>query len=66
MAFITEKKVGFAIGYTAAFFVDNFVKFSAVKFGYKKISWIASKTKITRPTSQLLFERAVDGIRDAY
>ena len=66
MAFITEKKVGFAIGYSAAFFVDNFVKFSVVKYGYKKVSWIASKTKITKPTSQVLFERVVDGITDAY
>ena len=29
--FLTEEQVGFAIGYTAAFMVDNFVKVSAVK-----------------------------------
>ena len=64
--FLTEEQVGFAIGYTAAFVVDNFVKISAIKYGYKTVSWVASKTKIAQPPGQVLFERAVDGIWDAY
>ena len=69
----TEEQVGFAIGYTAAFVVDNFVKVSAIKYGYKTIrysyktiSWVAAKTKISAPTGQLLFERVVDGVWNAY
>ena len=63
---LTEEQVGFAIGYTAAFIVDNFVKVSAVKYGYKTISWVASKTRISPPTGQVLFERVVDGVWNAY
>lgn len=63
---LTEEQVGFAIGYTAAFVVDNFVKVSAVKYGYKAVGWIASKTRISPPTGQVLFERVVDGVADAY
>jgi hypothetical protein len=64
--FFTEEQIGFAIGYTAAFVVDNFVKVSAVKYGYKTVSWVASKTKISSPTGQVLFERVVDGVWNAY
>jgi hypothetical protein len=64
--FLTEEHVGFAIGYTAAFVVDNFVKVSGIRYGYKTLDWVASKTKITQPTPQVLFERAVDAIFDAY
>jgi hypothetical protein len=28
--FVTQEQVGFAIGYTAAFVVDNFIKVSAL------------------------------------
>lgn len=62
----TEEQVGFAIGYTAAFVVDSFVKGSALKYGYQTVSWVASKTKISRPTGQVLFERVVDGVWNAY
>lgn len=41
----TEEQIGYALGYTAAFVVDNFIKVSAVKYGYKTVSWIANKTK---------------------
>ena len=44
---LTEEQVGFAIGYTAAFVVDNFVKVKAVRYGYKTISWVANKTNFT-------------------
>ena len=64
--FFTEEQIGFAIGYTAAFVVDNFAKVSAVKYGYKTVSWVASKTKISSPTGQVLFERVVDGVWNAY
>ena len=64
--FVTEEQVGFAIGYTAAFVVDKFVKVSAIQYGYKTVSWVASKNKIAQPTSQVLFERAIDAVRDAY
>ena len=60
--FFTEGKIGFAIGWTSAFVVDKFVKLS----GYKILDWVASKTKIPQPTPQILFERAVDAVRDAY
>ena len=30
------------------------------------ISWVASRTKISPPTGQVLFERVVGGIRNAY
>ena len=70
---LTEEQVGFAIGYTAAFVVDNFVKVSALKYGYKTIkrgyktvTWIADKTKISRPAGEILFERVVDGVWNAY
>ena len=59
---LTEEQIGFAIGYTAAFVVDNFVKVNAVRYGYKTVSWVASKTRISPPTSQVLFERIVDGV----
>jgi hypothetical protein len=62
----TEEQIGFAVGYTAAFVVDKFVKVSAIKYGYKTVSWVASKTKISPPTGQVLFERAVDGVWNAY
>lgn len=63
--FLTEDQVGFAIGYTAAFVVDNFVNVSAIKYGYKTVSWVASTTKIAQPTPQVLFEPAVDAVGDA-
>ena len=63
---LTEEKIGFAICYTAAFVVDNFVKVSAVQYGYKTISWVASKTRISPPTGQVLFERVIDGVWNAY
>lgn len=63
---LTEEQIGFAIGYSAAFIVDNFVKVSAIQYGYKTVSWIALKTKIPRPTGQVLFERVVDGVSNAY
>lgn len=62
----TEEQVGFAIGYTAAFVVDKFVKVNAIRYGYKTVSWVASKTKIAQPTPQVLFERAIDAVFDAY
>ena len=64
--FFTEEQVGYAVGYTAAFIVDNFTKVTAIKYGYKTVSWMASRTKIARPTGQVLFERAIDAVRDAY
>ena len=64
--FITEEQLGFAVGYTAAFVVDNFFKVSALKYSYKAVSWVASKTKISPPTGQVLFERVVDGVWNAY
>ena len=64
--FFTEEQIGFAIGYTAAFVVDNFVKVTAVRYGYKTVTWVASKTKISPPTGQVLFERVVDGVWNAY
>ena len=65
--FFTEEQIGFTIGYTAAFVVDNFVKVSAIKYGYKTVSWIANKTKNPSPlTGQILFERVVDGVWNAY
>lgn len=63
---LTEEQIGFAIGYTAAFVVDKFVKVSAVRYGYRTVNWIASKTKIVPPTGQVLFERVVDGVWNAY
>lgn len=39
---------------------------SAVKYGYKTVNWVASKTKISSPTGQVLFERVVDGVWNAY
>ena len=62
----TEEQVGFAIGYTSAFVVDKFVKVRVVQYSYKAISWVASKTKISAPTGQILFEPAVDGVWNAY
>ena len=62
----TEEQVEFAIGYTAAFVVDKFAKVSAVKYDYKTISWVATKTRISPPTGQILFERVVDGVSKAY
>lgn len=41
-----QEQIGFGVGYTAAFVVDKFVKVSAIKYGYKTVSWIATKTKI--------------------
>ena len=64
--FLTEEQVGFAIGYTAAFMVDNFVKVSAVRYSYGALSWVARKTRISPPTGQVLFERVVDGVSNAY
>ena len=64
--FLTEEQIGFAVGYSAAFVVDTFVKTSAVKYGYKTLSWIAHKTRISTPTGQVLFERVVDGVWNAY
>ena len=70
---LTQQQVGFAVGYTAAFVVDNFVRVSALQYsyktvrrGYKTISWVASKTRISAPTGQILFERVVDGVWNAY
>ena len=63
---LTQEQVGFAVGYTAAFIVDNFVKVSAVKCSYRTVSWVAGKTKIVRPSAQVLFERIVDGVWQAY
>ena len=54
------------IGCTATFVVDNFVKVSAVKCSYRTVSWVAGKTKIVRPSVQVLFERIVDGVWQAY
>lgn len=62
----TQEQIGFAIGYTAAFVVDNFVKVSAIKYGYKTVNWIATKTKIDKLPSQVLFERAIDAVTEAY
>ena len=64
--FLTEEQVGFAIGYTAAFVVDNFVKVNAVRYSYRTINWVAKKTKISPLTGQVLFERVVDGVWNAY
>ena len=63
---LNQEQVGFAIGYTAAFVIDNFVKVSALKYGYKTVNWIASKTTISPPTRQVIFERVVDGVWNAY
>ena len=62
----TEEQVGFAIGYTAAFVVDNFVKVNAIRYSYRTISWVATKTRISSPPAQVLFERVVDGVWNAY
>lgn len=61
-----SEKFGLIVGYTAAFVVDKFVKISAIRYSYKTLDWVASKTKIPQPTPQILFERAVDAVRDAY
>ena len=58
----TQEQIGFAIGYIAVFLVDNFIKFGTVRYGYKTISWVANKTKISPPTGQVLFERVVDNV----
>ena len=63
---LTEEQVGFAIGYTAAFVVDNFFKVNAIRYSYRTINWVASKTRISPPTGQVLFERVVDGVWNAY
>ena len=63
---LTEEQIGFTIGYSATFVVDNFVKVSAVRYGYKTISWVARKTRISPPTGQVLFERVIDGVWNAY
>ena len=63
---VTEEQVGFAIGYTAAFVVDNFVKVGVLRYSYRKINWVASKTKISPPRGEVLFERIVDGVWRAY
>jgi hypothetical protein len=42
---VRQEQVGLVVGYTAAFIVDKFIKVSAVQYGYKTISWIASKIK---------------------
>ena len=62
----SQEQIGFVIGYTAAFVVDNFVKFSAVKYGYKTVNWVATKTKIDKLPTQVLFERAIDAVTEAY
>ena len=36
------------------------------KYGNILISWIANKTKIAKPGPEVLFERAVDAVLDAY
>jgi len=61
-----QEQIGFAIGYTAAFVVDKFVKVSVIKYGYKTVSWIAKKTKIDNLPAQVLFERAIDAVTEAY
>lgn len=61
-----QEQIGFAVGYTAAFVVDKFVKVSAIKYGYKTVSWIATKTKIDNLPAQVLFERAIDAVTEAY
>jgi hypothetical protein len=63
---LTEEQVGFAIGYIAAFVVDKFVKVSAIRYIYKVIKYIAVRTKIPTPSPEVLFERAVDSILEAY
>jgi hypothetical protein len=63
---ITEKQIGFTIGYIAAFVVDNFFKVTVIRYGYKTLGWVATKIKITQPAPQVLFERVVDAVRDAY
>ena len=62
----TGEKVGFAIGYLAAFVVDSFLKIGTARFAYRKIGWIATKTKIPTPSAEVLFERAVDSVLEAY
>ena len=64
--FFREEQVGFIIGWTAAFVVDNVVKVGAMKYAYRTVSWIASKTKISPLTAEVLFERVVDGVWTAY
>lgn len=63
---LTEEKVGYAIGYSAAFLVDKFVKVNAVKYTYRTLDWIAVRTKIPTPSPEVLFERAVDAVLDIY
>ena len=66
-SFFTEEQVGFAVGYTAAFVVDKFGKITAMRYSYKTAAWIAKKTKLAQPLSgQVLFERAVDGVYNAF
>ena len=45
----TEDQIIFVIVYFVAFVVDNFVKISVIKYGYKTAIWVASKTKISPP-----------------
>lgn len=62
----SQEQIGFVIGYTAAFVVDNVVKVNAIKYGYKTVSWVATKTKIDQLPTQVLFERAIDAVMEAY
>lgn len=64
--FLIEEQIDFAIEHKLAFAVDNFVKVSTVKYGYKIISWVASKIKIAQPTRQVFFERDRDAVWDTY
>lgn len=60
------EKTGFVLGYSSAFIVDKFVKVTAGYKVYKRISYIAEKTKITYISATELFERSVDGVTDAF
>ena len=62
----SQEQIGFALGYTAAFVVDNFAKVTAFRYGYKTLNWVATRTKIDKLPARVLFERAIDVVTEAY
>lgn len=64
--FVTSEEVGFVIGYGAAFAVDKFAKVNAIRYGYRTVSWIANKTAIPTPSREVMFERIVESVWQAY
>lgn len=59
---INQEKAGYVVGYCLlGFVVDKSLKVTALRYGFKKLSQIANKTKIS-PTREEIFERAVDSV----